>query len=1226
MQIASSGESRHVGVGQPVTSTGHEDAAETRATLIRAQRLWGFVKRVTAEEFRWQESHYDRDSRLGRELLFLIANNEWVRATSEIVDIVRSDAADTTIKIDIDLDQLTHEAFRRRFGRFWLPILVLSPQASASKQQASKKLHAGKKPLESQRPEPDPFTTVTDARGNLLAMLPSADVRHRISAAMAEIIVNMAVARWTGRDDQRPTATRDQRLLLSASIYRLLRSGVAGSSSPSAAVEPDLGREVGSQLSRLDNAKEELFKLFSRYIGLSPHQRHITDQADTGNNIGVDGLIPAQRSRPEWESDHSTLELTRRAVMVMEAFAESVVVVVPLDRKFTPTVLTVRLPAREIDSPRTWELLNPFTWALRPLGHLQIDVLLPSADADRQVQVNLPDGMVFMENGARSSLEIQVEPPQPLKHLTVLMDQILHPCKRERDVSLRQCLADLASAKIVGVRETLRHYDVDADAGQKSNSGKDRRTATNGARAKLTQLKAELDDLSTGRFVDATAIAGMQTTWGAFCVLTQWLFRRTSADRSSPRTVVARTDMIEDISQRASLTTAKVDIYVEVADAAYFSIARFSGWLSVLLMAVVLAAFPLAHRLGYTSEPSAEVFAIVLTFFSAIQAGRIERPDRSTLHGLLSTVGNWLIVASILPTVMLAVVLAFHPSHAVYWAVGGIALQLILQLAMWRGPLAAGRSLGHARPREFRTRPPDYRHSDVLRTNWWRSTTADALLIGRRAYAYVVWQEGESATLTDLLSDARLARPPSIRDAGTAAPKRPSVPRFWAKTCGTVAGRYLSPGNLRPDSASSVAKGHPANVLALLRAGSADQNVTFVVFREKPAEGWAGRAHVRALDLDPDRLAPLEHVVSIVDVFIGVPRQRGLLSLTSHPLKPILEAADRHHLIILEIQLPIPPSFAVRADCYWARVRVGLRDADVGQLSPFLADVHEVTAIGGTGGGQSSVIGVRTVPSLKPRIIAGSAVEDAGSRLILASDMDMISLATNKADSTGAHWRVLAICADARSGIEYDIMQRLGEVRPRLHLAGLTYGLLHGTAVVLLLGHEPDGHTAPDADLRLDLRGNNRALAKIEVLINGWRTQTQLGHVEPQPLLRVYFRAQDRPGALHDVLESLGTALQDNLPSLKKAKWRVWHARTRLTGHAAETRLTVRLDTDALNLGEWGPSIFDNIARKVRALAARDAAAAQITAGSFIYESDAPEDPVITVTLIKAPTPSRDEG
>ena len=104
MQVVSSGESRHVGVGQPVTSTGHEDADEAWTTLKRAQDLWKLVKRITPEEFHWQESHYDRDSRLGRELLFLIANNEWVRATSEIVDIARSDAVDTTIKIDIDLD------------------------------------------------------------------------------------------------------------------------------------------------------------------------------------------------------------------------------------------------------------------------------------------------------------------------------------------------------------------------------------------------------------------------------------------------------------------------------------------------------------------------------------------------------------------------------------------------------------------------------------------------------------------------------------------------------------------------------------------------------------------------------------------------------------------------------------------------------------------------------------------------------------------------------------------------------------------------------------------------------------------------------------------------------------------------------------------------------------------------------------------------------------------
>jgi hypothetical protein len=176
-----------------------------------ADQLRAIVGQITPEEFRWQEGNYDRDSPLGRELLFLIANNEWARATAETIDITRSDAVETMIKIDTDLDRITHEAFRHRTGRLWLPVVVLPP-------------------LRQRLPEPDPFVTltVTDAGGNLLATLPSADVRHRISAALAEIIVNMAVARWPGMRGDGPTATRDQRLLLSAAIYRLLRSERVG--------------------------------------------------------------------------------------------------------------------------------------------------------------------------------------------------------------------------------------------------------------------------------------------------------------------------------------------------------------------------------------------------------------------------------------------------------------------------------------------------------------------------------------------------------------------------------------------------------------------------------------------------------------------------------------------------------------------------------------------------------------------------------------------------------------------------------------------------------------------------------------------------------------------------------------------------------------------------------------------------------------------------------------
>jgi hypothetical protein len=79
--------------------------------LETTERLRRTVSHITTEEFRWQDSHYNRDSRYGRELLFLISNSEWIRATSEVIDITRSDSVDTTIKIDVDIDQITHEAF-----------------------------------------------------------------------------------------------------------------------------------------------------------------------------------------------------------------------------------------------------------------------------------------------------------------------------------------------------------------------------------------------------------------------------------------------------------------------------------------------------------------------------------------------------------------------------------------------------------------------------------------------------------------------------------------------------------------------------------------------------------------------------------------------------------------------------------------------------------------------------------------------------------------------------------------------------------------------------------------------------------------------------------------------------------------------------------------------------------------------------------------------------------
>jgi hypothetical protein len=147
--------------------------------------------------------------------------------------------------------------------------------------------------------------------------------------------------------------------------------------------------------------------------------------------------------------------------------------------------------------------------------------------------------------------------------------------------------------------------------------------------------------------------------------------------------------------------------------------------------------------------------------------------------------------------------------------------------------------------------------------------------------------------------------------------------------------------------------------------------------------------------------------------------------------------------------------------------------------------------------------------------------------------------------------------------------------------------------------------------------GRAESLPKLHVLVNGWQSREQLGQVKEDPLLQVRLRAPDRPGALLDVLGSLNQALDDKL---SHADWSVWHAHIRVTGHAAFSRLTARLDTVTPTVMDWHKKgVFDEIQRTVRRLAARDAAAARNAGSHQDYEWDSPEDPVISVDLIRAP-------
>jgi hypothetical protein len=1150
-----------------------------KGLLESAVELSNIVARVSDEEFRWQESRYDIDSRRGRELLFLMANNEWVRATSEIVDVSRSDSIETVIKIDIDLDQITHEAFRDRTGRFWLPVAVVPPQAT---------MDAPAEP-DQHRLEPDPFATVTDAAGDLMPMLPTADARHQMSAAMAEIIVNMAVARWPGKDQERPIATRDQRLLLSAAIYRLLRRGLARKRAADGAewgpeTGPDreavrraptnslaevLPDSLASEL-RMGKARSELLKLLGAYNTLLDKRAKKRPGDDDDSRSDAPQFAP---------------ELARRALRVLRALAESMVIVVPVNRSTAPTVVTVRVPTRSLHSRNEWKLTQPSTWPVRPLGHLEIDVLLPTADADREVQINLPDGVSFAGTHGtdradtnRPRLDIRVKRPQPFSELIGLLRHLTDQQLAEWPPFLRQCLADLARSKAAAANEMLRHYEASSEKDQAPADI--RQESTKAVRASLDELSAKLTWPGGG---SNDALTTLKDAREKLKQESAYLFRRTSADRVSPRTVVARADMIEDVSRRAIPNTAKIRVDVAVTDGEYFSIARFSGRMSLLLMAMVFILLAAWRLLRHTTGPSPEVLAIVLTLFSAIQAGQMERPDRSTLRGLLSAPGNWLIAASIIPALALAVVLAFPWGGWVptIWAAACVGGQVLFQLAMSRSPVATTEWAGPEQRHMFFTDPPDYRHFEALRSNYWRSTTADALMIGRTAYAYVLWQRSPSPQLTPLLS--------------------------WRN------------GSPVQGEAPNQVQGEAANVLALLRSGTVGQATTFVVFRREPSDGWTDHAdHVAKLDLDPNRLAPMESIVSVVDVFVGVSRDK-MLTMATHPLVKMLKAAA-HRLIVLDAQLPVPIPVAGYEDRQWARLRVALRDADdIKRLIPFLNAVRQCALTARQEHGL--VVAVRTVPTVAPRVISKTATApDCRSKsgpLVRADELDVVNTSASRDENPGARtWRTLTICSDAWSNIESDIVQGLAQMRPPLQLAGLTYALLYGKAVVVILAHEPGALIQARTDIEAKLQ-RRCAHARLQVPVNEDLTRSELGSAGKYPLLRIHFRWQDRPGALLNVLKSLSATLRDTRPSIEPEDWSISYARTQVAvGRSALARLTVRIH-DA-KVAPWKPDQLEEIAQKVQTLATREAAGGN-PADSGGGE-DVPEDPVISLELIRAPS------
>jgi hypothetical protein len=1124
-----------------------------------AQRLLKLISRITLDEFRWQDSRYSSDSRLGRELLYLIANDDWIRTTTEMLDVSRSYAVDARIAIDVDLDRISHEAFHEDTGQIWLPLFTTIGGGVHQENAA---------------------LTVTDANGTELAPVPQADVRHQIAAALAEIMVNFAFARLpvTASPNlaaRRPAAGRDQRLLLSAALFRLLSGETGEETVPSA---PMRGTD------RLSQAKIQLTWL------LRPYVVELTDP--TRQHAG---------------------RLAERAARIIEALTGVVVVVVGMDRRRSPAILNVTAPSRalELTSRQPW--LVRWLALLRPRAHIRIDLLLPSADADRRIQVNLPDGVSIDTRRTQAptqGLWIRSGPPADARHLSELVTQL----RQEQDPQVRRCLADLAVAKADTLAETLRqHYVVPTrvlsgdDDALLSVTPDELADSTQQARSHLAKVRAALDAVADGASTDELA-----AVWGEGIPLRRSLLLGTATDSDEPRRLNGRVRHIESGSQRITPDYARINVPVYVPEGNSGPVARFAGIMSALLMTAVLALFITRLSHPSTPAPSAEAIASVLTLFAVILFTRLEIPDRSTLRGLLSFAGTSLVVMVLMPTVLLGILIAFNSTGwtPVVDSIVTLSAQVVFLFMLSWGPFAPGAGTNSRPARVLSTYAAGlgYAKAGVLRSEWWRSTTAGALVTGREAHAYVVW---EHSGIRQRIREQVQTQPSLHKLLGTAAVRARAQGQIQSLTSRIGMERT---GNRVTETGEVEETGEPPsewppNLLALLRSGTAREALTFLVFREPP-EDWPPPGGVR-VPIDPDRLAPIDEALEPLDIWVGVGREHEFAMVKDHAIVTVLDCATGGGLALVDIQMPAPPPVGADTGCLWARFRLGVHDTEMERLGSFLSALRlrlEEDAA-------ARRLLVRTTPQ---GTIRGIPISDAvaapspGDTPVLAQDLDVVAIAVNngQATATARDWRVLAICADAHDGIERRILASLARAEPHLRLAAVSHAVLHGTTVLLMLCRDPDGGAGASLPetFAADLPG-----AGVQVVVDEWQSSRDLGQNAPEPLLRVHAWSQDRPGMLMDVLNSLRPALRATLPGDPYGA--VWHALlTVAAGRATNARFTIRLRVAEETVEHWGGAEYGEIERDARSRALQKATERQ---SDGIEYGDA-ENTVITVNLIRA--------
>jgi hypothetical protein len=1210
-------------VTQTTTRMSAGKAEESLRVADRTQRLLDAVRDVTLEEFRSEDELFERHSRLGRELLFLVANNSWCRRTTEVVDVRQAQAIDTDVIVDVDLSYADHEALELDAGITWLPLLALPPMLPVEEQPERSTWLSRTSAWDSRdREEPDPITSleVSDSGGSRVHKLPQAEVHQRLAAALAEIVLNVIASRAQqadlgsdGSGASAGTMEREVKLLLSAAIRRLL-PGTGERPTERGGIVPAGVREarqwLDNVLSRdIDLAEAAALRGRPAPQGTDPYDDTEQYDDDPGGSGGSAGGSAA-RLRPV---------LGSHVGQILDALIGTTLVVVAVKDPGNPISYTINVPSR-----RLVQLGGSSMW-FQPRALLSIDLLAPTAHADRLIRLHLPDGVICHDGSAGALGRIDVVLPAPFERLDTLMSRLFPvSLPTDRPASwVDSRIAEMALHTVDTALDSLRHYTVTATRSVQAadlphTPVPDRTPKKRGAPElpSVDELTATVDEelRDLRALLAAVRRSGSRTVgmnelrdcWDGGSWFPVQMRRRLGVNTASTNLVMMRATAIEDIALRARPTVARIDADISVFDSPVFNVARYAGAMNMTVLTVLtgLLIWDRSDR-----DLQRDLLATILTLFSAVQASRVEHPDGSTMRGLLSKASYWIMLGSVLPTVLLAIALAVvPPEHCWRAAVIALICQALLMLRLRRGPLSQWRSQSPARITLATGHAPDHARVDVLRGKRSRALLAEALMLGREAHAYVVSGPAGQGQLTGLLELAQ--RNGSPKEEWTGRVTRILANRGLGLALGGAADRL--PG------ADGV------NLLGVVQSATAGQAMTYLVFRERPAPGWLSTdseagVEVATVPLDPDRLAPMEPPEWMLEILVGIPESAVAIPLAEHPLLTIVTDTQRYNFRVTGVQLPAPPPPG-GAGRRWMRLRVGVsyrRGDSLRGLGAFLYRLHGMDDAEFGDGTLRVIVRVNADRSGTPSVAASRPLSD--------KDFDVVP-DEEAAGDPYRNWRVLAVTAHSRIGLTHDILVGLAAEAPGFDLAGLTVAPVYGQTVLFMVGRDLSPQ-ARDAALSESLPRRVRPGDRLLVAVDQRLSAKSLDGPKPlddKLLLRVGLRTPDRPGVLRDTMRILAEVLAEHAPpGVKISEVDIWFVLLQVVnGRTTRGRMTIRLPGPPSQWQHWQAVDWSAVERSVGRAAALAAGADGSSAGPLRWAALGFDDTVITTELLRTAVPT----